>query len=1363
MNNSLLSGTRLGRYEIRFLIGKGGMGMVFQAQDTTLQRLVALKILPAEMVDNQDRMRRFVGEARAASALNHPNILTIYEIDQAQSVNDEEQSADVVHYIAMEFIDGKTLNRLIHADKVDLNTLLNYLAQAADGLAKAHANGIVHRDLKPDNIMVTRDGFAKILDFGLAKLIESPMAEADTREVEQPLSMPGMILGTLGYMSPEQAQAKTDIDQRSDIFSFGCILYEAAARRKPFESDSVVNSLYQIINEEPKPLGNLNHSAPVELQNIIRRCLMKNPNERFQSIKDVAFELRKISSTSSEIDATEMILMSSDATLLDGKNTSVSLSEPPSEQRRQATVLAADISALTIALENFDPEEINEMMTDLRTQIEAVIEKNGGKVDQNLNDNFIALWGAEATHEDDPERAVHTALALQNTIEEFIKTTNLLENKSPIHPSSFILHPLKIGISTGTIFFSTNSESGIFTKTGAAVNVAGRLEQNAPLGGILISHDTYRHIRGVFEVAEVELPIGVQSIAEPSKVYAVKQAKPRAFRLGTRGIEGIETKMIGRESELEQILDALHIVIEDGEMQAVTVIGEAGLGKSRLLYEFRKQVVFLPESVRVFNGRATEAMCGLPYSLMRDVFAFRCLIQDSDSQSAAREKLVNGILDLASSGEFGNGDEAEMKAHFIGQLIGLDFSASPHIRGILDDARQIRDRAIHYATQFFATVMREMPTALYLDDLHWADDESLDFFDHLAIAAGESPLLMLCFTRPLLFERRPHWGEGANNHTRLTLNPLSKRNSRSLVEDILRNMETVPPVLRNLVVENAEGNPFYVEELIKMLIDQRVIETNKEKWRVDESRLGKTQVPPTLTGVLQARLDQLTMAERAVLQRASVIGREFWDGAVESLGAEGDVREALESVRRKDLIYRHESSVFADVHEYIFKHILLREVVYETVLLRERRELHKGAAVWLIEHGGESVGKYAATIAEHFEHAKEAEQAAHWFGRAGHQAREAFASAAAIGFYRQALNLDKKPSVHWFEGLGEVLRVQARFDEAIETYKAMQTAAKNAQDKLAEAKAWNGLGFAQREKGDNRTSLKSAQKAEKLAREAGDSDAAKAELARALYRQAWAFYRLGEMEKAVALGEDALLLTAELGDAGRREQARSLNLLGAAYNVLGRFEQADNCYKKALAIFREAGDKRGVGGILNNLGENADSNGDTQTAVRHYQEALAIARENGERVLQIVYQSNLGGLRLKLGDFAAAEKDLRESIERAGNVGHFTTSETYRFLAEVLIGQNKIDEALQTAQKALTLAQETENQEHLGNAWRVLGIIASTQEKVKVNKKTVSAQECFAESLRIFTETKMEAERARTLRDLEKSPKSKVQSPKSKS
>lgn len=1343
MNNSLLSGTKLGRYEIRFLIGKGGMGVVFQAQDTTLHRLVALKILPAEMVGNQDRMRRFVGEARAASALNHPNILTIYEIDQASPVNEGEQSADVVHYIAMEFIDGKTLNRLIHTDKVDLNTLLNYLAQAADGLAKAHTNGIVHRDLKPDNIMVTSDGFAKILDFGLAKLVETP--ETDKGEIAQPLSMPGMILGTLGYMSPEQAQAKSNIDQRSDIFSFGCILYEAAARRKPFESDSVVNSLYQIINEEPAPIEHLDHSAPSELQSIIRRCLMKDPNERFQSIKDVAFELRKIASSSNETDATEMILMSGDATLLDVKNTSASLAQPPSEQRRQATVLSADISAFAQLLETFDPEEINEMMTDLWTQIEAVIEKNGGKVEQYLNDNFVALWGADRVQEDDPERAVHTALALQNTAAEFIKNINLDQSLN---------NPLKIGISTGTIFFSTNSESGVFTKTGAAANVANRLEQNAPIGGILISHDTYRHIRGVFEVAEVEMPIGVNSVAETSKVYAVKQAKPRAFRLGTRGIEGIETRMIGRESELEQMLDALHIVIEDGEMQAVTVVGEAGLGKSRLLYEFREQVVLLPESVRVFNGRATEAMRGLPYSLLRDVFAFRFLIQDSDSAATAREKLVNGILDLASSGVFGMGEEAEMKAHFIGQLIGLDFSASPHIRGILDDARQIRDRAFHYATQFFATVMREMPMALYLDDLHWADDESLDFFDHFAKSAAESPLLMLCFTRPMLFERRPHWGEGEENHLRLMLNPLSKRNSRQLVEDILRKVENVPSLLRNLVVENAEGNPFYVEELIKMLIDKRVIETHSEKWRVDESRLGKTEVPPTLTGVLQARLDQLTIWESAVLQRASVIGREFWDGAVENLGAESDVREALESMRRKDLIYRHETSAFADVHEYIFKHILLREVVYETVLLRERREMHKGAALWLIEHGGESVGKYAATIAGHFEQAKETTQAAQWFGRAGHQAREAFASEAAIGFYRKALNLlkDGSADLSWYEGLGEVLRMQARFDESIEAHSQMKTAAKEAKDKLAEAKAWNGLGFAQREQGDNRTSLKSAQKAEKLAREAGDSETAKTELARALYRQAWAFYRLGDMEKAVALGEEALLLTAELGETGRREQARSLNLLGATYNILGRFEQADKCYEKALTIFRESGDKRGVGGILNNLGENADSNGDTTTAVRHYQEALAIARENGERVLQIVYQSNIGGLRLKLGDYAAAEKDLRESIEMAGNVGHFTTSETYRFLAEVLLAQNKTTEALQTVQKALALAEETENQEHLGNAWRVLGIIASTQEKpVKIDKKAITASDCFAESLRIFTDTKMEAERARTLRDLARS------------
>jgi serine/threonine-protein kinase len=287
------SGKKLGRYEIRSQIGAGGMGEVYLAEDTKLDRKVALKILPAEVASNRERMERFIREAKSAAALSHPNIAQIFEIDEH----------DGTHFIAMEFIDGQTLREKIHRERTELRKLLRYLQHVAEGLAKAHAAGIVHRDLKPDNIMITRDGHAKILDFGLAKLIEPTLAEPPVADhtdeaataILQQHSTPGTIMGTVGYMSPEQAQGKTgEIDQRSDVFSFGCILFEAATGRKPFEGDSIVKSLHSLIYEPAPQVKDLNPSAPADLQRIIRRCLAKDKDERYQTIKDVAIELKEL-------------------------------------------------------------------------------------------------------------------------------------------------------------------------------------------------------------------------------------------------------------------------------------------------------------------------------------------------------------------------------------------------------------------------------------------------------------------------------------------------------------------------------------------------------------------------------------------------------------------------------------------------------------------------------------------------------------------------------------------------------------------------------------------------------------------------------------------------------------------------------------------------------------------------------------------------------------------------------------------------------------------------------------------------------------------------------------------------------------
>jgi len=288
---TLPAGKRLGRYEIRSLLGAGGMGEVYLAHDTQLRRAVAIKILPAHFVADQKRLDRFRKEAYAIAALTHPNIAHVYEIDCIDDLN----------FIVMEFVDGVTLRSKIYRDNGPLDKLIEYLAQVADGLAKAHATGIIHRDLKPDNIMIARDGYAKVLDFGLAKLI--PQSSATPSDEQSQVSteflnrsLPGVLMGTIGYMAPEQVKGQnSEVDHRADIFAFGCILYEAATRHRAFEGDSEIDILHRIVYEDPT--DSFSSDITPDLQRIIRRCLSKDPDKRYQSIKDVAVELRELPSS----------------------------------------------------------------------------------------------------------------------------------------------------------------------------------------------------------------------------------------------------------------------------------------------------------------------------------------------------------------------------------------------------------------------------------------------------------------------------------------------------------------------------------------------------------------------------------------------------------------------------------------------------------------------------------------------------------------------------------------------------------------------------------------------------------------------------------------------------------------------------------------------------------------------------------------------------------------------------------------------------------------------------------------------------------------------------------------------------------
>jgi hypothetical protein len=296
------------------------------------------------------------------------------------------------------------------------------------------------------------------------------------------------------------------------------------------------------------------------------------------------------------------------------------------------------------------------------------------------------------------------------------------------------------------------------------------------------------------------------------RTYVVQRAKPRAFRLETRGVEGIETRMVGRDVELLTLQNTFRDATEDAETRVVTVVGEAGVGKSRLLYEFENWLELLPARVAYFKTRPTPDMQSIPYGAMREMFAARFEIRESDSAAVVLDKFRAGM----------EGTLPPARADVAGHLLGFDLSASQAVQNLLGSP-SFRDLATAYLVQYLRAVAAR-PAVVLLEDVHWADDSSLDLLDHLVAALPTARLLVVCLARPELFERRPNWGEGRAAFTRLDLKPLSRRSSRELVAEILQRVAQVPDELRDLVVEGAEGNPFYVEELIKMLLEDGVIQ-----------------------------------------------------------------------------------------------------------------------------------------------------------------------------------------------------------------------------------------------------------------------------------------------------------------------------------------------------------------------------------------------------------------------------------------------------------------------------------------------------------------------------------------------------------
>ncbi|UCE00872.1 MAG: AAA family ATPase, partial [Chloroflexota bacterium] len=921
-----------------------------------------------------------------------------------------------------------------------------------------------------------------------------------------------------------------------------------------------------------------------------------------------------------------------------------SLAESPKEaqidvhqrKRKLVTLLNMDVVGSTAMTQHLDPEDNLEMMENALLLLGEPIQVYGGRITRYTGDGFKALFGDPISREDDPEQAIRAGLKILEVSKEVaqkIKKEWGIEN-----------FQVRIGIDTGLAALGGQTEAEDTVK-GNVVNLAVRIESATPPGGLLISHNTYRHVRGVFNV-EPQEPISAKGFPEPVAVYRVQELKPRAFRMQTRGVEGIETRMIGRRTELDTLKDALFTTFEESEGQVVTISGEAGVGKSRLLYEFQNWLELLPSSqaVRFFQGRGRQEAQGLPYSLLRDLFSFRFQILDADSGNQAQQKIETGFCD-----EFGQNEEIVMKAQILGQLLGFDFSTSPHLKGVLNDAEQLRNRGLMYLIQYFQKLSQEMPVVIFMEDIHWGDDSSLDVLNRIGEYTPQHPILLVCAARPNLYERRPYWGEGIEYHKHIELNPLSKRESRKLVSEILKRTEEVPVELRDLVVVGAEGNPFYTEELIKMLIEDGVVVPGEETWQIDLTRLEEIDVPSTLAGVLQARLDSLPAQERVVLQQASVIGRLFWDRIVAYIQDEGGnggdpqfVAKVLTSLRNRELVYRHEESIFEDATEYLFKHDVLREVTYESVPMRQRKTYHRLVGDWLIKNSFDRIGEYDGKIADHLEEAGERKEAISYLKNAGVHAAKRYAIQEAVNYFSRALELLPERELETrFELLlarEEILNMQAKLEavrEDLEELEYLVKTLKSQEKEMEVGLRWSQFFF----------STQNFRAAEDWAEQVVTQAVAVGNLhyeARGRLRLGMALIWQFQYGSARPQLDQALSIFRSIED--QSMQGYTLRMLGAQAAGSYNLQDWQNFAQQALEIASQIGDSSNEAEAINHLGYVASLLGDYAKSKRYFMQFLGLTREIGNKRSEKSALLNLGLVAYIRQDFTTALEYYKQSL-----------------------------------------------------------------------------------------------------------------------
>jgi class 3 adenylate cyclase/tetratricopeptide (TPR) repeat protein len=601
---------------------------------------------------------------------------------------------------------------------------------------------------------------------------------------------------------------------------------------------------------------------------------------------------------------------------------------PPASQevRKTVTVVFCDVTGSTAMGERLDPESLRRVMSRYFAEMRAALERHGGTVEKFIGDAVMAVFGVPAIHEDDALRAVRAASEMRTALEVLNKE---LERDHGVSLAA------RIGVNTGEVVSGDQAAETLVT--GAAVNVAARLEQAAEPGSVLIGEETLRLVRDAV-VAEPVPPLEVKGKSEPLAAFRLVEVTAGVAGLARR----LDSPMVGRERELTRLRHAFEAAVADRSCQLFTVLGTPGVGKSRLVEEFLGSL----EEATVLRGRCLPYGEGITFFPVGEVVKEAAGLEDFDAPDEIERKIcaVLGTDGPACS--------------TLAQLFG----AAEHDGSVEETFWAVRS--------FLEAVAQSAPLAVVFDDIHWGEPTFLDLIEHITDWAREAPILVLCLARPDLLDERPGWGGGKFNATTISLEPLSDDECGDLIGNML-GRAALPEEARDRILAAAEGTPLFVEEMLSMLIDDGTLTRDADRW-VATRELSDLRVPPTIQALLAARLDQLTGDERAAIQRAAVCGKQFHVGAVAALldGDGGAVRPLLMSLVRRDLI-RPDRSSLAGQDAFRFRHQLIRDAAYEAAPKALRAELHERFADWLEGVGEARVDEFEEILAYHLERAYE--------------------------------------------------------------------------------------------------------------------------------------------------------------------------------------------------------------------------------------------------------------------------------------------------------------------------------------------------------------------------------------------------------